>query len=457
MRAWVVPASAVVPANTSLEYLIDQFNSGTRPLMRSSFATAFLASSRLSGSRASLRGALTSMAAVGLLAGCAANVDPAADTTAAIKPAEPAVAAQGQRQRPVKIAMLLPLAGFGQTAVVAKAMKQAAELALFEIDNPAVQLVVKDDKGSAEGAQAAASEAIKEGAEIILGPLLSSAVPGAASAAKPAGVPIIAFSNNTQVAGQGVYLLSFLAEPEVERVVSYAAAQGKRNFTALIPDDAYGRAIEPAFRSAVRRAGGTLGSVELYPVQANGMLEPAKRVMEAIKSGAATGEPVDALFVPGGPDQLPQLGPLIAYSGIDKSRVKLLGTGAWEFPNIGRDEAFIGGWYPGPDPRGFSDFSQRFAKTFGSAPPRVASLAHDAITIAVGLSSNPPGARFTPGNLTRPAGFSGIDGTVRFTANGLSERGLAILEVQSFGSSTVDPAPTQFGNGQLSQAAGRVQ
>lgn len=413
----------------------------------------FFATSRSSA----LTSAATALAAAGLLAGCATNVGPSADATSAIKPADRTAASPTQRQRPVKIAMLLPLAGFDQTAAVAKAIKQAAELALFEIDNPAVQLVVKDDKGSADGARAAADEAIKEGAEIILGPLLSSAVPGAASVARPAGVPVIAFSNDKQVAGQGVYLLSFLAEPEVDRVVNFAVAQGKRNFAALIPDDAYGRAVEPAFRSAVQRAGGTVGSVELYPVQANGMLEPAKRVMEAIKAGDATGQPIDALFVPGGPDQLPQLGPLIAYSGIDKNRVKLIGTGTWEFPNIGRDAAFVGGWYPGPDPRGFSDFSQRFAKTFGSAPPRVASLAHDAVTIAVGLSSNPPGARFTPGNLTRPAGFAGIDGTVRFAANGLSERGLAILEVQSFGSSIADPAPTQFGNGQLSQATSRVQ
>lgn len=396
------------------------------------------------------------LAAAGLMAACATNVGPAADSTAAIKPADQPAAAS-QRQRPVKIAMLLPLAGFDQTAVVAKAMKQAAELALFEIDNPAVQLVVKDDKGSADGARAAADEAIKEGAEIILGPLLSRAVPGAASVAKPANVPVIAFSNDRQVAGQGVYLLSFLAEPEVDRVIGYAVAQGKRRIAALIPDDAYGRAVEPAFRDAVQRAGGSVATVEFYPVQANGMLEPAKRVMEAIKTGAAVGEPIDALFIPGGPDQLPQLGPLIAYSGIDKNRVKLLGTGTWEFPNIGRDEAFVGGWYPGPDPRGFSDFSQRFAKTFGSAPPRVASLAHDAVTLAVGLSSNPPGARFTPGNLTRQSGFSGIDGTVRFAASGASERGLAILEVQSFGSSIADPAPSQLTNGQLSQATNRVQ
>lgn len=384
-----------------------------------------------------------------MLAACGSNLKTDPATTASVKPGD--APATTQRQRPVKIAMLLPLAGFEQAAVIGKAMKQAGEMALFELDNPAVQLVVKDDKGTAEGAKAAAEEAIKEGAEVILGPLLSRAVPGAASVAKPAGIPVIAFSNDRQVAGQGVYLMSFLVEPEVARVVSFAASQGKRRFAALIPDDAYGRSIEPAFREAVARAGGSIAAIELYPVQANGMLETAKRVMATVKAGEHEGQPVDALFIPGGPDQLPQLGPLIAYSGVDTAKVKLLGTGAWDYPNIGRDAAFVGGWYPGPDPRGFSEFSQRFAKTFGSAPPRIASLAHDAVTIAVSLSQNAPGTRYTAANLTRASGFAGIDGTVMFSATGTTERSLAILEVQSFGSSIVDAAPGSPSRGQLSQ------
>ena len=94
---------------------------------------------------------------------------------------------------------------------------------------------------------------------------------------------MLAFSNNTQVAGQGVYLVSFLAEQEAERIVSYAAAQGKRRFAASIPDDAYGTVVEAAFRRAVQRSGGTVAVVEKYPLAANGMLAPTKRVVEAIK------------------------------------------------------------------------------------------------------------------------------------------------------------------------------
>ncbi|MCK9911844.1 ABC transporter substrate-binding protein, partial [Microbacteriaceae bacterium K1510] len=88
---------------------------------------------------------------------------------------------------------------------------------------------------------------IKEGAEIIIGPLMSQAVSGVAPVAREAKVPVLSFSNNTQVAGDGVYLINFLAEQEVERIVSFAAVQGKRRFAALIPDDAFGNVVEASF------------------------------------------------------------------------------------------------------------------------------------------------------------------------------------------------------------------
>lgn len=386
--------------------------------------------------------------AAGMLGACATSLNTDPGATAAIPPAE----AEKAARRPVKIAMLLPLAGFDQTAAIAKSMKQAGEMALFERDNPHVQLIVKDDKGTFEGARAAAEEALNDGAEVILGPLFAKAVEGAAAVARARNVPVIAFSNDTSVAGNGVYLMSFLAAPEVERIVAFTAGQGKRRFAALISDDAYGRMVEPVFRAAVARAGGTLVHSEIYPRQANALHAPAKRLIEAIKREEAEGQPVDALFLPAGQDVLPQIGPLLALNGIDPARVKLIGTGAWEYPNIGRDATFVGGWYPGPDPQGWREFSERFARTFGSAPPRVASLAFDAVALSIALSANPPGQRYTAANLTRPEGFPGVDGTVAFLADGTSERAMAVLEVQTFGSNIADPAPASLASARLSQA-----
>ena len=52
------------------------------------------------------------------------------------------------------------------------------------------------------------------------------------------GVPMIAFSTDANVAAAGIYLLSFLPESDVDRVIDYAIASGKRSFAALVPDSA---------------------------------------------------------------------------------------------------------------------------------------------------------------------------------------------------------------------------
>jgi len=397
------------------------------------------------------RGAGTLVLLGMLLAGCSTGgMGPAEPPSASLVP--PRGQSQGEIRAPAKIALLLPMGGMGETAAVAKSLKQGAEMALFEVNDPNVELITKDDGGTPARARAAADAAIKEGAEIIIGPLLSQAVEGVTPVAREAKVPVLAFSNNTQVAGEGVYLVNFLAEQEADRIVSYAAAHGKRRFAALIPGDAYGDVTEAAFRKAVERNGGTVAIVERYPLGANGMLAPTKRVVEAIKNGEAQMAPIDALFLPGGQESLPQIGPVIAYSGLDTTKVKLLGTSAWDFPAVGRDTAFVGGWYPSSDPMSWRSFAERFAKTFGTAPPRIASVSYDAVSFAIRLAANPPGARFTSANLTRSNGFSGVDGIVRFNPNGLAERGLAVLEVQKFGSSVVDPAPSSFEATKLSAA-----
>ena len=67
------------------------------------------------------------------------------------------------------------------------------------------------------------------------------------------GVSCIAFSTDSSVAGRGVYLLSFLPESDVNRIVEYASV-GKKSFAALLPDNAYGNVVEATFKQAVPAA-----------------------------------------------------------------------------------------------------------------------------------------------------------------------------------------------------------
>lgn len=342
---------------------------------------------------------------------------------------------------PVKVALLVPLSSQGHPGLIARSLKQAAEQALFERDTRNVELMVKDDKGTPEGAKAAAEDVLKRGARLILGPLYAKSVAAVAPAARAAQVPVVAFSSDRQVAGQGVYLLSFQPAPEVDRIVTFAAKRGKLRYAALVPGDDFGKLVEPVFRAAVARAGGTIVALETYPANANALLEPLRKISALIAQAETEAAPVDALFMPGGQEYLELLARLLPIAKIDTRKVQLLGTGGMDYPNAGRDAALVGAWYPGPDPRGWSEFAQKYAKTFQAAPPRIAGVAHDAMTLAIALARDSSGQGIGTAALTRAGGFTGIDGAYRLLPDGTTDRALAILEVQKFGSTVIEPAP----------------
>src|ERR1700726_3223366 len=62
-------------------------------------------------------------------------------------PQEPLAVGKGQ----VKVGLLLPLSASGNAGVAAQSMKNAAEMALAEFQNPNIQLLIKDDGGSPQG------------------------------------------------------------------------------------------------------------------------------------------------------------------------------------------------------------------------------------------------------------------------------------------------------------------
>jgi len=389
---------------------------------------------------------LIATAICGLVLGACANSSNG-PTVGSINPAT-APANPSEKAAAVKVAMLLPLSSGAQTAAVAKGLQQAAELAVFERNTPSLQLLIKDDKGSEQGARIAAEEAIKEGAEVIIGPLFAKSVAAAAPVARHAGVPIIAFSNDARVAGSGVYLLSFLASQEVPRVVAFTASQGRKRFAALLPDDAHGKLIEPLFRDAVEQNGGSVVAIEHYPIDLNGMIDPARRMREAVAAARQSGEPIDALFLPGGPDTIPLIGPMLPRTDFDPGSVKIIGTGGWDYPNARSERILESGWFAAPDPSGWRDFSERFAKAYKNMPPRLASLAYDAVTVVATFVTAPKADRYAAANLTRSSGFTGIDGAFRLLPNGLSERGLAILEMRKSGPAVADPAADASGRPQ---------
>jgi len=375
-------------------------------------------------------------AAAMVLAACAGGQFTGDET---LQPAtQAAVSPVGEGQ--VRVALVLPLSAQGNAAVAAQSMRNAAEMALAEFKSPNVQLLVKDDGGTPQGAQAAAQQAMSEGAEIIVGPLFAQSVSAVGQVARARNIPVIAFSTDASVATRGVYLLSFLPETDVRRIVEFAASRGKRSFAALLPDNAYGAVVEAAFQQEVARRGGRVVVLEKYPIDANRMNEAVRRVAQAANQ-------VDSIFIPDGADAVPQVAQALSANGVNVKRVQLLGTGLWDDPRVFSTPALDGGWYAAPESAGFRNFSARYRGRYGQDPVRTATLAYDAVALVAALVKTQGLQRFSETVLTNSSGFAGIDGVFRFRPEGTNERGLAVLRVAPTGGQVISPAPRSFQSG----------
>jgi ABC-type branched-subunit amino acid transport system substrate-binding protein len=320
-------------------------------------------------------------------------------------------------------------------------------MALQDYSSADLQVIVKDVGQNSSEASQQASKALAEGAQLVIGPLRSDAVKRAGMVLKPAGVPMIAFTTDTGAAAQGVYLINFSPENDVERIISYAASQGKRSLAAIVPQTPYGNIVEAALRQDAARYGVRIMTIENYK---SGNQPDPFGLQNAAEQIAKLKDQIDAVFVPEAAAAV-SAAQLLAGQGVRNKSVTFLGTGQWDQPTITREPMLDGAWYPAP-PRvlrnldgrtiGFDSFARRYAAQFGSEPPRVASLAYDSVILAAALVAQAGERRFAADTLTDPNGFIGFgDGFFRFRRDGTSQRSLAIMQISKGSSRIVSDAP----------------
>ena len=390
-----------------------------------------------------LRGLTAAMcvAAAALLSACSSTMfNQTGAGTAGPQPASPAEQPHTIGTGQIRVGLILPLSAPGNAGVAALSMKNAAQLALDEFKNPNIQLLVKDDAGNPQTAQAGAQQALADGAEIIIGPLFAQAVRAVGAVARPRGVPVIAFSTDASVAAPGVYLLSFLPETDVNRIVDYQISRGKRSFAALLPDNAYGSVVQAAFQQEVSQRGGRILAIEKYSSDPGKLAESVRRVAQVANR-------VDSIFIPDNAEQVIQVVHALAAAHVNLRRVQLLGTGLWDDPRLFADRQLEGGLYAAPQTAGFRNFAARYRARFGQDPVRTATLSYDAVALVAALVKTQGVQRFSREILTNASGFAGIDGIFRFRRDGSNDRGLAVLRVTPNGGQMVSPPPHSFRSG----------
>ncbi|QPQ55265.1 penicillin-binding protein activator [Allosphingosinicella flava] len=332
-----------------------------------------------------------------------------------------------------RVAVLVPLTG--ENAGVGTSIANAANLALLDTGGERIRITVYD---TGKGAALAANQALAEGNGLILGPLLSEDVRAVAPIARAVGVPVISFSNDAGVAGDGVYVMGFTPTQSVRRVVSFARERGVQRFAAIVPDGVYGQRAGQAMIDAVKASGGRLVAMQ------NFNRTPAS-LRAAIRTLNGQGN-YDAVLIADGGRIAVAAAPQIKAGPSKNARI--LGTELWSTDrDLYKTAALRGAWFAAPADTLFTQFATRYRARYGKTPYRLGSLGYDAVLLAVRIASDwRLGRPFPARDLLSTEGFTGVDGAFRFTRDGTAERMLSVQEVNASGTASVSPAPKGFGD-----------
>ena len=131
----------------------------------------------------------------------------------------------------------------------------------------------------------------------------------------------------------------------------------------------------------------------------------------------------DALFVYEDGVKLQQVISLLAYYDVTPKVVPFYGLANWQ---SSRDKGLVGGYFTATPTDRLDVFTRRYQKTFGAKPPRISSLAYDAVSLVAHLAQH---QALTTGNLLQEKGFNGVNGRFRINSDGTNDR---LLEVRQF-------------------------
>lgn len=372
------------------------------------------------------------------VAGCApsVNVQQGPKTsvlpqTQAARPLPPAEPARPAAEASKRAAILLPLSG--PQAALGQNLLDAAQLAVLEAGGDGFALLPFDTTGTPGGAAAAARTALRDGAQIVLGPVFTTEVEAVKPVLAAQQVPMLALSNNGALAAPGAYILGLTPQDQATRLEDHARAQNLQRLAALVPEGAFGDAFEAGLSEDVL--------ITRYRSDAD--------LPKALDQIAAHGG-VHGVFVAESGSLLQPL--LDGLASRKLGSVKLFGPSNWaQFAAAPATlpVGMVGATYVAIDQQASAAFASRYQDSFGKPPAAIAGLAYDATAIAAVLArtgattlNNSP---YSLINLTNPQGFKGTTGLLRFDGDGLSRRGWTLYTITPNGAEVSQPEPSRFG------------
>lgn len=343
---------------------------------------------------------------------------------------------------PVPVALLIPRGGSASDNLLAKNLENAARMAIRDLDGVQIDLRVYGTAGKASTAATAASQAVADGAKIILGPVYGEAANAAGVAVASSGVNVLSFSNNSTIAGGNVFVLGPTFDTTAKRLVSYAKRAGKDKIVVLHANDIGGQLARNAIQRAISANGATLSGDIEYALSQESVRAAVPRVKATIESSGA-----NALFMTANSaTALPLLAEMLPAAGVRNATSQFVGMTRWDIPaQTLAIPGIQGGWFALPDPSATAAFAARYNAAYGARPLDIAGLAFDGVAAIGSLVKSGRANALTGSALTQNAGFRGANGIFRLRSDGTNERGLAVATIRNNQVVLLEQAPKAFG------------
>lgn len=343
----------------------------------------------------------------------------------------------------VQIALLTP-AGSGQAGdeLLARSLENAARMAISDLGGAQIDLRVYGTAGQPAQAAAMAAKAVAEGAQIILGPVFAQEANAAGLAVASSGVNVLAFSNNTDIAGKNVFVLGPTFDNTAARLAAFAVRQGKGNIMIVHDKNTAGELGRAAIQRGVMAAGGSVVATGSYEFSQNGVVSAAPVIAANARASGA-----QAIFMTADTaGALPLISQLLADNGMGPSVTQYIGLTRWDIPAATLALPGVqGGWFAMPDPALYAQYQARYQTTFNEPPHPISGLAYDGVAAIGALLRSLGSGPISAASLTQSAGFVGVNGIFRLRPDGTNERGLAIAQIQNGQAVVIDAAPRSFG------------
>ncbi len=153
--------------------------------------------------------------------------------------AAPAQAQKPAPTGPMRVAVLAPLTG--DYAPIGQQLVNATAIALFEDEQAQFELVPFDTRGTPTGAAAAAGSAARERVDLVVGPLFGRHVGPVRQALQGSNTPILTFTNDTDLAGNNVFVMGLSVEDQIDRLAEFLRASNRGRLLVFGPDNDYTR------------------------------------------------------------------------------------------------------------------------------------------------------------------------------------------------------------------------